>query len=143
MSSHPESPHTQKAAEFITPVFFSRILNSFRGDSERDERFAVVSAVSRAFRETLVAIADGDDENKRVGCVGVAVALRAGAALAEVLCSSPGERDASDSRLQDRRETELFFLFRELTRVCAERGERRTARRVENAARRAGFVTEA
>ena len=143
MASHPESPHTQKAAEFITPSFFSRILHSFRGDSERDERFAVVSAVSRAFRSTLVAVADGDDENTRVGCVGVAVALRAGAALAEVLCSSPGGGDASDSRLQDRRETELFFLLRELTRVCAERGERRTARRVENAARRAGFVTEA
>jgi hypothetical protein len=142
MSSHPESPHTQKAAEVTTPVFFSKILNSFRVE-ERDERVAVEEAVSRAFRETLVAVADGDDENKRVGCVGVAVALRAGAALAEVLCSSPGERDASDSRLQDARETELFFLFRELTRVCAERGERRTARRVENAARRAGFVTEA
>jgi hypothetical protein len=142
MSSHPESPHTQKAAEVTTPVFFSKILNSFRVE-ERDERVAVEEAVSRAFRETLVAVADGDDENKRVGCVGVAVALRAGAALAEVLCSSPGGGDASDSRLQDARETELFFLFRELTRVCAERGERRTARRVENAARRAGFVTEA
>ena len=140
MSSHPESPHTQKAAEATTPGLFSRILASFRVEEE-DERRAVVHAVSRAFRETLVAVA-ADDEKKRVGCVGVAVALRAGAALAEVLGSSPGGGDESDSA-KDRRETELFFLFRELARVCAERGERRTARRVENAARRVGFVAKA
>jgi hypothetical protein len=68
--------------------------------------------------------------------VGAASALRAGAALADVLGSWT---NYSYGGASDARRTETERLFTCLLRLCLNAGERRTARRVENAARRCGF----
>ena len=165
MAAFPESPHTQRAAEDAAPSFFRRLLDA-RGakadgklgelgsfaigadaptlersriatnhdatiDREKKEDFdAMGVAVARSTRDMLLTVTSEES----VGCVGAAAALRAGAALADVLGST-----LADSRASDARRTETERLFKCLLRLCLNAGERRTARRVENSARRCGF----
>jgi len=162
MAAFPESPHTQRAAEDAAPSFFRRLLDARRaldgklgtrtrtrsfaigaidslGEEIATRRLAVIVkkedfdamgvAVARSTRDMLLTVTSEES----VGCVGAAAALRAGAALADVLGSTLAG-GASDAR-----RTETERLFKCLLRLCLNAGERRTARRVENAARRCGF----
>ena len=127
MAAFPESPHTQRAAEDAAPSFFRRLLDVIVKKEDSD---AMGVALARSTRDMLLAVTSEES----VGCVGAASALRAGAALADVLGSWTLAGGASDAR---RTETERLFTC--LLRLCLNAGERRTARRVENAARRCGF----
>ena len=127
MAAFPESPHTQRAAEDAAPSFFRRLLDAI---AKKEDSDAMGVALARSTRDMLLAVTSEES----VGCVGAASALRAGAALADVLGSWTLADSASDAR---RTETERLFTC--LLRLCLNAGERRTARRVENAARRCGF----
>ena len=126
MAAFPESPHTQRAAEDAAPSFFRRLLDVIVKKEDSD---AMGVALARSTRDMLLAVTSEES----VGCVGAASALRAGAALADVLGSwtlAGGARARGEPNQR---------LFACLLRLCLNAGERRTARRVENAARRCGF----
>ena len=136
MAAFPESPHTQRAAEDAAPSFFRRLLDA-RGaldgklKKKKEDFDAMGVAVARSTRDMLLTVTSEES----VGCVGAAAALRAGAALADVL----GSTETGTGGASDARRTETERLFKCLLRLCLNAGERRTARRVENAARRCGF----
>ena len=88
MAAFPESPHTQRAAEDAAPSFFRRLLDVIVKKEDSD---AMGVALARSTRDMLLAVTSEES----VGCVGAASALRAGAALADVLGSfglSPAAR---------------------------------------------------
>lgn len=136
MAAFPESPHTQRAAEDAAPSFFRRLLDA-RGaldgklKKKKEDFDAMGVAVARSTRDMLLTVTSEES----VGCVGAAAALRAGAALADVL----GSTETGTGGASDARRTETERLFKCLLRLCLNAGERRTARRVENSARRCGF----
>ena len=131
MAAFPESPHTQRAAEDAAPSFFRRLLDAI---AKKEDSDAMGVALARSTRDMLLAVTSEES----VGCVGAASALRAGAALADVLGSFSHQKTLADGA-SDARRTETERLFTCLLRLCLNAGERRTARRVENAARRCGF----
>ena len=131
MAAFPESPHTQRAAEDAAPSFFRRLLDAI---AKKEDSDAMGVALARSTRDMLLAVTSEES----VGCVGAASALRAGAALADVLGSFSHQKTLADGA-SDARRTETERLCTCLLRLCLNAGERRTARRVENAARRCGF----
>ena len=131
MAAFPESPHTQRAAEDAAPSFFRRLLDAI---AKKEDSDAMGVALARSTRDMLLAVTSEES----VGCVGAASALRAGAALADVLGSFSHQKTLAGGA-SDARRTETERLCTCLLRLCLNAGERRTARRVENAARRCGF----
>ena len=103
---------------------------------KKEDFDAMGVAVARSTRDMLLTVTSEES----VGCVGAAAALRAGAALADVLGSFfETKKTLAGGASEPARRTETERLFTCLLRLCLNAGERRTARRVENAARRCGF----
>ena len=157
LKASPHAPFIQRRAEVCAVRTLLAVPFSAAAGSASQERIshaaasAAAAAATPAFIDLLRSAVGSEEEPSGVGCVGVAVVLRAGAALMEAVrdeaCREKGDARRDDDvagkeekgieRNGDTNQPHLDELRRladALIEACRAAGERRVQRRVEAAA---------